>query len=61
MKICTVYADSCLSNGAISKWMNRFKDGREATEDDKHTGRQVTVTNDRKVTEIQDYILEDEE
>ena len=39
--------------------MNRFKDGREATEDDKHTGRQVTVTSDRKVAEIQEYILED--
>ena len=34
-------------------------DGRETTEDDKHTGRPVTVTNDRKVAEIEDYILED--
>ena len=39
--------------------MNRFIDGRETTEDDKHTGRQVSVTNDRKVAEMQDYILED--
>ena len=33
-----VYGDSWLSNGAISKWMNCFKDGSETTEDDKHTG-----------------------
>ena len=39
--------------------MNRFKDGREAIEDDKHNGRQVTVTSDRQVAEIQEYILED--
>ena len=29
-----------LSNGAISKWMGCFKDGREATKDDKYTDRQ---------------------
>ena len=28
-----VYGDSSLSNGAISKWMNCFKNGRESTED----------------------------
>ena len=33
-----VYGDSCLSNGAISKWMNCFKDGRETTKDDQYTG-----------------------
>ena len=36
--------------------MNCFKDVRE---DDKHTGRPVTVTNDRKVAEIKECILED--
>ena len=33
-----VYGDSCLSNSAISKWMDCFKDNRETTEDDKYTG-----------------------
>ena len=32
-----VYGDSCLSTGAISKWMNCFKDGRETNEDGKYT------------------------
>ena len=32
------HADSCLSNGAILKWINRFKDGRETTENNEHTG-----------------------
>ena len=35
-----VYGDSCLSNGAISKRMNCFKDGRETIKDDKYAGQQ---------------------
>ena len=54
-----VYGDSCLANSAISKWMRCFKDGRESTEDDKHTGRPVTITTEKKVAEIQEFILED--
>ena len=54
-----VYGDSCVSNGAISKWMNCFKDGRVTTKDDKLTGRPMTATNEKKVAEIQEYILED--
>lgn len=54
-----VYGDSCLSNGAISKWINRFKDGRETTEDDTHTGRPVIIKSDKKIAEIQEFILED--
>ena len=34
-------------------------DGRESTEDDKHTGRPVTITTEKKVAEIQEFILED--
>ena len=54
-----VYGDSCLVNSAISKWMRRFEDGRESTEDDKHIGRPVTITSEKKVAEIQEFILED--
>ena len=54
-----VYGDSCLANSAFSKWIRRFKDGRESTEDDKHTGRPVTITTEKKVAEIQEFILED--
>ena len=54
-----VYGDSCLANCAISKWMRRFKDSRESTEDDKNTGRPVTITAEKKVAEIQEFILED--
>ena len=63
MEICDdlhkVYGDSCFANSAISKWMWRFKDGRESTEDDKLTGRPVTITTEKKVAEIQEFILED--
>ena len=34
-------------------------DGKETTEDDKHTGRLVAVTNVKKVTEVQECIPED--
>ena len=39
-----VYGDSRLANSAISRWMRRFKEGRESMEDDKHAGRPVTIT-----------------
>ena len=55
----TVYGDSCISKSAISKWMNCFKEGRDTTKSDKRKGRPVTVLNERKVAEIQEYILED--
>ena len=35
--------------------MNHFKDSRETTKDDKHTGRPVTVTNKQN----QEYILKE--
>ena len=54
-----VYGDSCVLNGATAKWMNCFKDGRVTTKDDKLTGRPMTVTNEKKVVEIQEYILKD--
>ena len=54
-----VYGDSCLANSAISKWMRPFTDGRESTKDDKHTGRPVTITTEKKVAEIQEFVLED--
>ena len=55
----TVYGDSCISKSAISKWMNRFKEGRDTTKSDKRKGRPMTVSNERKVAEIQEYILVD--
>jgi hypothetical protein len=37
-----VERETALLKGAISKSMNRFKDGREATEVDNRAGRPVT-------------------
>ena len=34
----TVYGDCCISKSAISKWMNRFKEGRDTTKSDKRKG-----------------------
>ena len=55
----TVYGDSCISKSAIFKWMNRFKERRNTTKSDKRKGRPVTVSNERKVAEIQKYSLEE--
>ena len=55
----TVYGDSCISKSAISKWINCFKEGRDTAKSDMRKGRPVTVSNERKVAEIQEYILED--
>ena len=37
----------------------RFKDSSESTQDDKHTARTVTIRTEKKVAEIQEFILED--
>ena len=39
--------------------MNRFKEGRDTTKSDKRKGKPVIVSNERKMAEIQEYILED--
>jgi histone-lysine N-methyltransferase SETMAR len=54
-----VYGETALSKGAISKWMKRFKDGREAIVDDSRVGRPVTLTDEETVAVIQEYILRD--
>lgn len=54
-----VYIDSCVSKSTISKWMNRFIDGRETAEDDHRKGRPVTVKSEDKISAIEKYIKED--
>jgi transposase len=54
-----VYGEAALSKGAISKWMKRFKDGREAIVDDSRVGRPVTLTEEETVAGFQEYILRD--
>ena len=39
--------------------MNRFKDGRETTEDDARIGRPVTATDEKTVAAIHQFIQED--
>ena len=39
--------------------MNRCKEGRDTTKSNKRTGRPVTVSNERKVARIRQYILEE--
>jgi hypothetical protein len=52
-----VYGEAALSKGAISMWMKRLKDGREAIEDDSRVGRPVTLTDEETVAAIQENIF----
>lgn len=54
-----VYTTSCVSKSTISRWMNRFHDGREAISDDHRSGRPTTVQSETNLTAIEAYIKQD--
>jgi transposase len=43
----------------VFKWQNAFKDGRENVEDDPHSGRPISLTNDQNVEEVQAVMAKD--
>lgn len=45
-----VFLNNCPSKGMISKWMNRFIDGREITKDDNCSGRPVPINTESKIS-----------
>lgn len=54
-----VYWDSCFSNSCIHKWFHRFSDGRKSVKDDPRSGRKVTVSTDKNVAAIEEYVMKD--
>ena len=51
-----VYGDDCLSRSRIHEWFKRFQEGREALEDDEHSGRPRNVVNEENAEIVREFI-----
>ena len=54
-----VYGDSRFTNSCIHKWFHRFSDGRKSVKDDPRSGRKVTVSGDKRIAAIEEYVMKD--
>ena len=55
----TVYKDDALKKTCVYKWIERFRDGREAVEDDEDCGRPTTSKNNEKIDFVRNLVKED--
>lgn len=55
----TVYGDHAPKKTCVYKWIARFKEGREAVEDEEGRGRPTTSRNDRNVDSVRSLVEED--
>jgi len=53
------YGDATLSRTMVFKWHKAFKEGRENVEDDSHSGRPISLTNDQNVEVVRAVPVED--
>ena len=54
-----VYGNECLSRTQVFEWFERFKEGRETTEDDPRPGRPTTSKTDQNIKKIGEIIRKD--
>ena len=56
-----VYGDSRFTNSCIHKWLHRFSDSslRKSVKDDPCSGRKVTVSTDKRIAAIEEYVMKD--
>ena len=54
-----VYGDSRFTNSCILKWFHRISDGRKSVKDDPRSGRKVTVSTDKRIAAIEEYVMKD--
>ena len=54
-----VYGDSRFTNSCIRKWFHRFSDGRKSVKDDPRSGLKVTVSTDKRIAAIDEYVMKD--
>lgn len=54
-----VYGDNCLSRTNVFVWDKRFLEGRESLEDDKHTGRPISVRTPEMIEKVRDFVTND--
>ena len=55
----TVYKDDAPKKTCVYKWIKRFRDGREAVEDDEGRGRPTTSKNNEKIDFVRNLVKED--
>ena len=55
----TVYKDGAPKKTCVYKWIERFRDGREAVEDGKGRGRPTTSKNSEKIDFVRNLVKED--
>ena len=55
----TVYKDDAPKKICVYKWIERFRDGREAAEDDECCGRPTTSKNNEKINFVRNLVKED--
>ena len=54
-----VYGNGALKYATVCKWVHRFNDGRESTENDPRVGRPVSVLTEKNVATVKTLIEED--
>ena len=54
-----VYGDSHSTNICIHKWFHKFSDGRMSVKDDPRSGRKETVSTDKRIAAIEEYVMKD--
>ena len=52
----TVYKDDAPKKTCVYKWIERFRDGREAVEDDEGRGRPTTSKNNKKIDFVRNLV-----
>ena len=51
-----VYGNDCLFRSLIHEWFKRLQEGREALEDDEHSGRPRNVVNEENAEIVREFI-----
>ena len=54
-----VYGDSRFTNSCIHKWFHRFSDSRKSVKDDLRSSRKVTVSTDKRIAALEEYVMKD--
>ena len=54
-----VYRDSCFTSSCIHRWFHRFSDGSKSVKDDPCSGPKVTVSTDKRIAAIEEYVMKD--
>ena len=51
--------DSRFTNSCNHKWFHLFSDSRKSVKDDPRSGRKVTISTDKRIAAIEEYVMKD--